>query len=110
MARRPPSSATSAPSSRRRLKDVSTCCRRSFNTRSLNCHLLGRSPTSNENAPCWIRTSDRLLRGLAVIGLKTLAVPSSEGLSGLAIEASASAKESLGGPLAAGLHSSTKAA
>jgi hypothetical protein len=26
------------------------------------------------NAPCWIRTSDRLLGRLAVVGLKTLAV------------------------------------
>jgi hypothetical protein len=44
----------------------------------------GRSPAGkgsdpcfrleNGNAPCWIRTSDRLLRRLEVVGLKSLAV------------------------------------
>ena len=85
------------------------------------------STFSECHAPCWIRTNDRLLRRLAVVGLKSLAMtgfaepktvrceqkceqfarfgapaaPSSEGLSGLGIEAGASAKEPLSGGLAA---------
>jgi hypothetical protein len=33
---------------------------------------LGQIQPLTENAPCWIRTSDRLLRRLAVVGCKSL--------------------------------------